>query len=464
MNTGEINEIWRGRLPPDPAAGTHPVPQDTDNLGQYTRDALLNYMGNPRYAVLTFDYGRIRPTLWQNIPQLDTEAAVVAWYNAAFPEPPTPQPRRLIEANIATLNMVDPIQTLINQNKLHALAILHGTGRWNPAGYGISGRSYLSIAWNRGRNPKYRIMHYICRECRKNRAFALERPNCPGLVAGSSIETHLDFIICREYSAFARMWSFLDRISLGPGHMNLVPVPGAPLLQRATLIALSEKVSGPMLTSLRVRNGLDLHAFVADIWHSALNNPNPNFVEGLAAHPLALATINNAVVHPANALATAFQRDRFVNFERLLIVGADADAWARSPDGIPSWPHACSRSWKYIDAAVRFNRNINPAPGGQVNGGTLLHVIVRAFESQLQQLATLLATGQITPAQYRGRRATRYRQARALIALVRGGNWLGVTPDVSTTDQNGLTAAAAAQAMAAVLGLNIPNNIIADLS
>ncbi|KAL5041881.1 hypothetical protein BDW71DRAFT_211717 [Aspergillus fruticulosus] len=464
MSTVEINEIWRGRLPPDPTAGTHPVPPDTDNLGQYTRNALLNYMGNPRYAVLIFDYGRRQPNLWQNVPQLDTEAAVIAWYNATFPAAPTPQPRGVVEANIATLDMVDPIQTLINRNKLHALAILHGTGRWNPAGYGISGRSYLAMAWNRGRNPKYRIMHYICRECRKNRAFALERPNCPGLVTGASIETHLDFIICREYSAFARMWSFMDRISLGPGHMNLVPVPGAPVLQRPTLIALSEKVSGPMLTSLHVNNGLDLHAFVPDIWHSALNNPNSNFVDSLAAHPPALATINNAVIHPANALATAFQWNRFMNFKRLLVVGADADAWARSPDGIPSWPRARSRSWKYIYAAVWFNRNIDPAPGAQVNGGTLLHVIVHALESQLQQLAALLATGQITPAQYRGRRATRYRQARTLIALVRNGNWLGVTPDLKTIDQNGLTAAAAAQAMAAPLGLNLPNNIIADLS
>ncbi|KAL4736517.1 hypothetical protein BDV11DRAFT_172858 [Aspergillus similis] len=464
MNTGEANEIWRRRLPPDPAAGSHPVPPDTTNLGQYTRNALLSYMGNPRYAVLIFDYGRTQPTLWQDMPQLDTEAAVIAWYNATFPGAPTPQPRGVIEANIATLNKVDPIQTLINRNKLHALAILHGTGRWNPAGYGISGRSYISMAWNRRRNPKLRIIHYICRECRKNRVFALERPNCPALVAGASTETHLDFIIRREYSAFSRMWAFLDRISLGPGHMNLVPVPGAPLLQRSTLIALSEKVSGPKLTSLRVNNGLDLHAFVPDIWHSALKNPNLNFADGLATHPPALATINNAVTHPANALATAFQWDRFVNFERLLVVGADADVWARSADGIPSWPHARSRSWKYIKAAVRFNRNIEPAPGGQVNGGTLLHVIVCALESQLRQLATLLATGQITPAQYRGRRTTRYRQARALIALVRTGNWLGTTPDVHTTDQNGMTAAAAAQEMAVALGLSLPNNIITDMS
>ncbi|KAL4756958.1 uncharacterized protein BDW70DRAFT_163990 [Aspergillus foveolatus] len=464
MNTEEANGIWRRRLPPDTAAGIHPVPPDTTNLGQYTRNALLNYMGNPRYAVLIFDYGQTQPTLWQNVPQLDTEAAVIAWYNATFPGAPTPQPRGVIEAKIATLNVVDPIQILINRNKLHALAILHGTGRWNPAGYGISGRSYLSMAWNRRRKPKLRIMHYICRECRKNRVFALERPNCPGLVAGASSETHLDFIIRRDYSAFSRMWSFLDRISLGPGHMNLVPAPGAPLLQRSTLIALSEKVSGPLLTSLRVRNGLDLHAFVPDIWHSALTNPNPNFVDGLAAHPPALATVNNAVIHPANALATAFQWDRFVKFERLLVVGADADAWARSADGIPSWPHARSRSWKYIKAAVMFNRNIEPTPGGQVNGGTLLHVIVRALESQLRQLATLLATRHITPAQYRGRHTTRYRQARALIALVRNGNWLGNTPDVHTTDQNGMTAAAAAQGMTVALGLSLPNDIIIDLS
>ncbi|KAL4811578.1 hypothetical protein BDW67DRAFT_189637 [Aspergillus spinulosporus] len=245
--------------------------------------------------------------------------------------------------------------------------------------------------------------------------------------------------------------------------MNLVPVAGAPLLQRSTLVALGEKVSGPILTSLRVKNGLDPHAFVPDIWHNALNNPNLNFVDGLAAHPAALATINNAITHPASALATAFQWDRLMNFERRLVVGADADAWARSADGIPLWPHARSRSWKYVKTAVRFNRNIEPAPGGQVNGGTLLHVIVRALESQLRQLATLLATRQITPAQYRGRRTTRYRQARAMIALVRNGNWLGNTPDVHTTNENGVTAAAAAQVMPVALGLSLPNDIITDL-
>jgi hypothetical protein len=88
-------------------------------------------MGNPRYAVLIFDYGRAQPALLQNMPQLDTEAACIAWYNATFPGAPTPQRRGVIEANIAALNMVDPIQTLINRIKLHALAILHGTGRWN---------------------------------------------------------------------------------------------------------------------------------------------------------------------------------------------------------------------------------------------------------------------------------------------------------------------------------------------
>jgi hypothetical protein len=90
-----------------------------------------------------------------------------------------------------------------------------------------------------------------------------------------------------------------------------------------------------MLTSLRVKKGLDLHAYVPDIWHSALNNPNPNFVDGLAAHPPALATINNAITHPASTLATASQWDRFVNYKRLLVIGVDADAWVRSADGIP---------------------------------------------------------------------------------------------------------------------------------
>ncbi|CBF80526.1 predicted protein [Aspergillus nidulans FGSC A4] len=193
MNREEANGIWTTSAS-DSAAGIHPVPQDTNNLGQYTRNALL-----------ISDYGRTRPTLWQNMPQLDNEGAVIAWYNATFLWAPTPQPRGVIEANIATLNMIDPIQILINQNILHALAILHGTGRCNPAGYGISARTYFSMAWNRRRNPKLRIMHYICRECRKNRVFALERPKCPGLVAGASNKTHLDFIIRRDHSAFSQI-------------------------------------------------------------------------------------------------------------------------------------------------------------------------------------------------------------------------------------------------------------------
>jgi hypothetical protein len=129
MNTEEANGVWRRVCPLIPQQAFTPFPWIQPNLGQYTRNALLNYMGNPRYAVLIFDYGRTQPTLWQYMPQLDTEAACIAWYNATFPGAPTPQRRGVIEANIAALNMVDPIQTLINRIKLHALAILHGTGR-----------------------------------------------------------------------------------------------------------------------------------------------------------------------------------------------------------------------------------------------------------------------------------------------------------------------------------------------
>ncbi|RDW68799.1 uncharacterized protein DSM5745_08559 [Aspergillus mulundensis] len=433
MTNREIKALWAGRLPPDPDAGTHPIPPNGTNaaaLAMYTRRQLLRFMEDPAHAVAMFDEGSRRWDCWTvpRVPSETTETGQAAWYDAQFrpataglggTQPARPHTRQRIYVNIASLNVVDPIQKLIARGKLHALAELKRRGRWEPSGYTIDGESYLTAAWGGGFNTRTLVFHYIAWCCRQNREWAIVRNrDCPSIFSGSTFESNLDLLICKDYRAFSRLWTALSRwsVHLPGGHEPLV-IPGlfgpaTPRLSTESLAILAEKITGAMFHSLRRNNGLDL-------------------------------------VDHNNQLA---------KFNKLLAAGANADLFLRSADGLRSLPYEAQRKWRFIAAAVRMDGNIDPVGpvvGGGVWGGTLHHVIVAALETKIQGLNNSVALGVLTAQHAAARRYKRYEHARRLIRLVRAGNGAGVRPNLATLDVNGATAQQCVHDVARTHGLRL---------
>ncbi|RDW68797.1 uncharacterized protein DSM5745_08557 [Aspergillus mulundensis] len=473
---GDIAQIWQGLMPAlDPVvAATWVAPPNGTNplaLATYTRQQLLTFMRDPQYAVDMFTEGErpLRPVIcWPNYPRMRDEAAVIWQYRAVdFPPgpgvPALPHTQPRIDANIQTLGVVDPIRRLIYRGDLHALDALKRADKWSPDGYGRDGMSYAAMAWNNGvhLNAGHElVLHYILYSCRKSRTWAQQPLYCPRLNSNApSTDIHLDLILTHYYHLFWRYWSFLDRVTVLPGgHITwLEDNNGNPRLSPRSLATLADNITGGQYKSLMANNAFDLATHVPDIWYRAVNpNPNANLPQALWTSAVARAAIDTPPLTGPfldPPLQHAFTLRNYSAFVRLLRVGACADTFLRSIDGIHGWHGRRSREWKYIAAAVHWHRNINPNPGGQVAGGTLYHVIVRMLDGRMIALALrvgLPGAYGITAAQEGVLRARLYAHARRFIQLVGGGSRFHVNgPNRTTRNDAGNTAADEVRALAA---------------
>ncbi|KAL4912056.1 hypothetical protein BDW62DRAFT_215323 [Aspergillus aurantiobrunneus] len=397
--------IWQGQIPPHVAAPTNPPP-DLNNLDQYSPFQVMAYMEDfPHLAERIYRWGLSDSGPWTGLPQFHNEDALVQWHNNLAPSESIP----------GRLFPLDQLAEL-----------------WEPLGYAADGVSYLLLAFD---SSAELVFNYIAYHARNHLAFCNTNPTAPRLHRG--VETfngsHIDWALhIGEYTLFKAWWKCLDT------PVATLNRPGREVrLSNESRIILCRTVTRAMADRLRTHNSVNLADvdttnINGSIWHLALANPNSNFIEAIA--PFQLDRIDLLAGHRQSPLELAQTNNRFSHFKKLLSVGANADLFVN----LNNFPE--SRD-KWFRTVLTYYRNINPNPGAQVQGGTLIHDVIRGLHLEI---TSLQSNRRLTPVQKARQRRALANKAIRLIRLVRLGSRYG-RPDLTTQNENGETGLDVAQ-------------------
>lgn len=425
--------IWAGQVPPLQAPDRDPP--DLNNLDQLTYDQAVAYIEDfPDLSEHIYRWGRGQENFWKDTPRLLTQNAAIEWHEEINPAAIT-----FTKQNIADNNngINFPIDHLVRRDKIHALHALHQAGLWTPTEYNAYGFSHLRLAYD---NRAELVFNYIAYHARHDLDFARSHPAVPSLHGKSFLSgdlvNHLDWLLeIDEYKLFTVWWKYLDT---PPTTLNS---EGNEVdLNKNSMISLFQTAPLGMASYLRENNNVHLETvdtsnIRGSVWHFALKNPNSNFIEYLAKYANR-NTIDILASHMESPLEAARTLDRFNHFKKLLAAGANPDNMVLLD--LLDLPRP---SDKWFKAALGYFRNINPNPGGQVSGGTLIHQVITSLHHKITDVQS---NPHLSTPQKAGKRRRLKARAADLIRLVRGGSLQG-RPDLTTRDEQGKTAMALAR-------------------
>lgn len=419
--------IWEGQVPPLPAPNR--ARPDLNNIGQLTYNQAIAYIGDfPDLSEHIYRWGLGQEDLWKDTPRVLARDDVIQWHEEINPVATTFSQQEIADNNNG-INF--PIDWLVRRDMLQSLHALHQAGLWTPTEYNAYGFSYLRLAYDNGAGL---VFNYIAYHARHNLDFARSHPAVPGLrgpFLHAELVNHLDWLLeIGEYKLFTVWWRYLDT---PPTTIN--SEDKEIYLNKNSQIALCESTTLGMANYLRENNSVNLEtvdtsSIRGSVWHLALKNPNSNFIEYLAKYA-DRKTIDILAGHMESPLEAARTLNRFSHFKKLLSAGANPDKMVLLD--LLDLPRP---SDKWFKAALGYFRNINPNPGEQVSGGTLIHQVISSLH---RQITDVQSDPGLSTSQKAGKRRRLKARAADLIRLVRGGSLQG-RPDLTTRDEQGKTA------------------------
>ncbi|OJJ08228.1 hypothetical protein ASPVEDRAFT_878653 [Aspergillus versicolor CBS 583.65] len=424
--------IWRGQVPP--LAAPNRNPPDLNNLDQLSYNQAVAYIEDfPDVAERIYRWGLGKENRWRDTPRFYTPTNVVDWHEDINPEATTFSQQEISDNNNG-INF--PIDQLVRRDKVQALHALHQAGLWTPTEYNAHGFSYLRQAYQNGAEL---VFNYIAYHARHDLDFARSHPAVPslhGAFLSSDLVNHLDWLLeIGEHKLFAVWWKYLDT---PPTVLN--SEGNEVHLNNHSLVTLCENTTLGLANYIRENNNVSLETvdtsnIRGSVWHLALKNTNSNFIDYLARYA-DRTRIDLLAGHMESPLQAARTLKRFNHFKKLLSTGADPDEMVKLD--LLDLPRP---SDKWFKTALGFFRNINPNPGQQVSGGTLIHQVIASLHREITEVQS---NPHLSTSQKAGKRRRLKTRAADLIRLVRVGSIQG-RPDLTTRDERGKTAIALAR-------------------